>query len=86
MGALSDRLDAVESRPDDFVHAGVRAVHLGDCGEIGVPAFARERATVRTCDFTAIGIPRHYLAWICEEGLLVKIGYGVYQAVDREAA
>lgn len=31
-------------------------------------AFARERATVRTCDFTAIGIPRHYLAWMCQEG------------------
>lgn len=45
-------------------------------------AFARGRATVRTYDFTAIGIPRHYLTWICEEGLLEKVGYGV----DREAA
>lgn len=49
-------------------------------------ALARERATVKTCDFTAIGIPRHYLAWMCEEGLLVKVGYGVYRAADREAA
>ncbi len=49
-------------------------------------AFARERATVRTCDFTALGIPRHYLTWMCEEGLLVKVGYGVYRAADREAA
>lgn len=40
-------------------------------------ALARERATVKTRDFTAIGIPRHYLAWMCEEGLLVKVGYGV---------
>lgn len=49
-------------------------------------ALARERATVKTCDFTAIGIPRHYLAWMCEEGLLVKVGYGVYRAADCEAA
>ncbi|MGE3872041.1 MAG: type IV toxin-antitoxin system AbiEi family antitoxin domain-containing protein [Parvibaculaceae bacterium] len=45
-----------------------------------------ERATVRTCDFTALGIPRHYLAWMCEEGLLLKVGYGVYRAVQREDA
>lgn len=49
-------------------------------------ALARERATVKTRDFTAIGIPRHYLAWMCEEDLLVKVGYGVYRAADREAA
>ncbi|WP_085737009.1 type IV toxin-antitoxin system AbiEi family antitoxin domain-containing protein [Rhizobium sp. CIAT894] len=49
-------------------------------------AFASKRTTVRTCDFTAIGIPRHYLTWMCEEGLLVKVGYGVYRAADREAA
>ncbi len=49
-------------------------------------AFARERATARTCDFTAVGIPRHYLAWMCEEGLLVKVGYGVYRAANSKAA
>lgn len=49
-------------------------------------ALARERATVKTCDFSAIGIPRQYLTWMCEEGLLVKVGYGVYRAADREAA
>ncbi|WP_245525792.1 MULTISPECIES: type IV toxin-antitoxin system AbiEi family antitoxin domain-containing protein [unclassified Mesorhizobium] len=41
---------------------------------------------MRTYDFTAIGIPRHYLARMCEEGLLVKVGYGVYRAADRKAA
>ncbi len=41
---------------------------------------------MKTYDFTAIGIPRHYLTWMCEEGLLEKVGYGVYRAVDREAA
>ncbi|UPJ53485.1 type IV toxin-antitoxin system AbiEi family antitoxin domain-containing protein [Bradyrhizobium sp. 200] len=49
-------------------------------------ALARERGEVRTAELTAIGIPRHYLAWMCEEGLLVRIGYGVYRAADREAA
>ncbi|WP_026227546.1 type IV toxin-antitoxin system AbiEi family antitoxin domain-containing protein [Methylobacterium sp.] len=49
-------------------------------------AFARQRTIVRTCDFTAIGIPRHYLAWMCEEGWLVREGYGLYRAAEREAA
>jgi hypothetical protein len=47
-------------------------------------AFACERATVRACDFAAIGIPRHYLARMCLEGLLVKVNHGVYRAADRE--
>jgi hypothetical protein len=34
LGPLSDRLDAVESRPDGFVHTGVRAIHLGYSGEL----------------------------------------------------
>jgi len=34
MGASPDRLDIVESRPDGFVHGGLRAVHLGDRGEM----------------------------------------------------
>ena len=49
-------------------------------------AFARQRTIVRTSDFTAIGIPRHYLAWMCEEGWLVREGYGLYRAAEREAA
>ncbi|MDI6027531.1 type IV toxin-antitoxin system AbiEi family antitoxin domain-containing protein [Corticibacterium sp. UT-5YL-CI-8] len=48
--------------------------------------FARQRTIVRTRDFTAIGIPRHYLAWMCEEGWLVKEGYGLYRAAERKAA
>ena len=35
MGALSDRLDAVESCPDDCIHCGLCAVRQGDRGEIG---------------------------------------------------
>jgi hypothetical protein len=35
---------------------------------------------VRTKDLTDIGIPRCYLARMCNEGLLVKVGYGRYRA------
>lgn len=33
---------------------------------------------LQTRDLTDIGVPRCYLARICEEGLLVKVGYGQY--------
>jgi hypothetical protein len=49
-------------------------------------ALAREKGEVRTCDLTDIGIPRCYLARMCDEGLLIKVGYGVYRATDQEAA
>lgn len=49
-------------------------------------AFAREKGEVRTCELTEIGIPRCYLGRMCEEGLLIKVGYGIYRAADREAA
>ncbi len=49
-------------------------------------AFARERGLVRTRDLAAIGIPRCYLAQMCDEGLLVKIAHGLYQAGTDEAA
>ncbi|WP_342749169.1 type IV toxin-antitoxin system AbiEi family antitoxin domain-containing protein [Sphingomonas fennica] len=41
-------------------------------------ALAIERGTVRTRDLTDIGVPRCYLARMCEEGLLTKVGYGLY--------
>ncbi len=47
---------------------------------------ARGRDVVRTKEITALGIPRHYLARMCAEGLLVKVGYGQYRAIQREAA
>ncbi|MER9823182.1 type IV toxin-antitoxin system AbiEi family antitoxin domain-containing protein [Mesorhizobium sp. M0115] len=37
-------------------------------------ALAREKGEVRTCDLTSIGIPRCYLARMCNEGLLIKVG------------
>ena len=35
---------------------------------------------VRTKDLTDIGVPRCYLARMCNEGLLFKLGYGRYRA------
>lgn len=49
-------------------------------------ALAREQGVVRTRDLTDIGIPRYYLTRMCDEGLLIKVGYGLYRAAEREAA
>jgi hypothetical protein len=49
-------------------------------------ALALEKGEVRTKDLTDIGVPRCYLARICEEGLLVKMGYGRYRAAVPKAA
>ncbi|WP_281406443.1 MULTISPECIES: type IV toxin-antitoxin system AbiEi family antitoxin domain-containing protein [unclassified Mesorhizobium] len=48
-------------------------------------ALAQEQEVVRTRDLTNIGIPRCYLARMCNEGLLIKVGYGAYRAADQEA-
>lgn len=49
-------------------------------------ALAREHGEVRTAELSAIGIPRCYLSRMCDEGLLVKIGYGCYRAATLKAA
>jgi hypothetical protein len=49
-------------------------------------ALARDRGEVRTFELTAIGVPRCYLSLMCEEGLLVKVGYGRYRAAVLNAA
>lgn len=49
-------------------------------------AFANQQGEVRTADLTAIGIPRCYLSRMCEEGLLVKVGYGRYGSAKLKAA
>ena len=49
-------------------------------------ALARERGEVRTAELTAIGIPRCYLTPMCKEGLLIKLGYGLYRAAERKTA
>src|SRR3546814_9239294 len=46
-------------------------------------AFARERGVIRTKDLTSIGIPRCYLSPMCDEGLLVRVGYGRYIEIGR---
>jgi hypothetical protein len=48
-------------------------------------AFARHNGVVRTKELGAIGIPRCYLARMCEEGLLEKVGYGLYRATAKAA-
>jgi hypothetical protein len=48
-------------------------------------ALATERGVARTRELTDIRVPRSYLARMCKEGLLVKIGYGVYRAANRQA-
>ncbi|WP_292485404.1 type IV toxin-antitoxin system AbiEi family antitoxin domain-containing protein [Mesorhizobium sp.] len=41
---------------------------------------------MRTRDITDIGVPRCYLARMCDEGLLIKVGYGLYRAAECKAA
>lgn len=49
-------------------------------------SLAIEKGEVRTKDLTDIGVPRCYLARMCEEGLLTKAGYGRYRAAAPKAA
>ena len=46
-------------------------------------ALARERGLVRTRDLTEIGVPRCYLARMCDEGLLTKVGCGLYRTSEQ---
>ncbi|MBX9897137.1 MAG: type IV toxin-antitoxin system AbiEi family antitoxin domain-containing protein [Qipengyuania sp.] len=49
-------------------------------------ALALERGVVRTRDLTGIGVPRCYLARMCDEGLLMKVSYGLYRAGEQRNA
>jgi hypothetical protein len=49
-------------------------------------ALARERGVVRTRELTDIGIPRCYLARMCAEELLERVGYGLYRAAKHKTA
>ena len=46
----------------------------------------RERGIARTRDFDAAGVPRSYLKRLCDQGLLVRHGRGLYQLADAEPA
>ncbi|WP_369806000.1 type IV toxin-antitoxin system AbiEi family antitoxin domain-containing protein [Sphingobium sp. 15-1] len=43
-------------------------------------ALAKKGDEIRTKNFANIGVHRYYLARMCDEGLLVKVGYGRYRA------
>ena len=43
-------------------------------------ALATERGVVKTRELTNIGIPGCYLVRVCDEGLLIKVDYGLYRA------
>ena len=49
-------------------------------------ALAVDNGVVRTKELTEIGIPRCHLARMCDEGLLIKVGYGRYRAAVPKAA
>ena len=45
---------------------------------------ATERGIARAGDFDAAGIPRSYLKRLCDEGVLMRHGRGLYQLADAE--
>jgi len=46
---------------------------------------ARTRGIARGSDFDAAGVPRPYLTRLTEEGVLVRVGRGLYRLVDTPA-
>ncbi|WP_275541974.1 type IV toxin-antitoxin system AbiEi family antitoxin domain-containing protein [Sphingopyxis lindanitolerans] len=46
---------------------------------------AERSGIVRTKDLEAIGVPRQYPPMMCREGLLVRVGYGVYRAAAKDS-
>lgn len=46
---------------------------------------ALAKGEVRTKDLTDIGVPRCYLTPMCDEGLLVKVGFGRYRAAVNDS-
>ena len=49
-----------------------------------VLALANTQGVVRACDITDAGIARTYLQRLCQEGLLLRVARGLYQAVDAD--
>lgn len=46
---------------------------------------AKRNGTVRTKDLEAVGVPRQYPLMMCREGLLIRVGYGVYRAATNDS-
>ena len=49
-----------------------------------VLALAKAQGVVRARDITAAGIARTYLQRLCQEGCLVRVARGLYQAADAD--
>lgn len=47
-------------------------------------SLAKERGIARARDFDAAGVPRAYLRRLQDQGLLVRMGRGLYQLADME--
>jgi|AGTN01.2.fsa_nt_gi hypothetical protein len=47
---------------------------------------ARAKGTVTSKELQQIGVPRCYMTYMCEEGLLIRVGHGLYRAVTEAAA
>lgn len=47
-------------------------------------ALAGTRGVFRARDFTAAGIARTYIQRLCNEGLLVRVGRGLYEVADAD--
>lgn len=46
--------------------------------------FAKQHAVVRPRDLVQIGLPKDYLNQLTQDGVLVKVGRGLYQWPDRD--
>jgi len=63
-------------------------VQIQETGQTGHKARAlaliRSKPVIRTRDFSDAGIPRNYLQRLTNDGVLVQIGRGLYEAADRQ--
>lgn len=44
----------------------------------------QDNGLIRTKDLEAIGIPRQYPTMMCKEGLLERVGHGIYRVAARK--
>lgn len=44
----------------------------------------QDNGMIRTRELEAIGIPRQYPTMMCKEGLLERVGHGIYRAAARK--